>query len=275
MKNLKKWAALGLSFCMIMNYVPAYGAENNLLKYKDTLSTEETVNFSDEQADSANESNLENESNTAAVLNTDVDNTSDEQNTADEVTKDNVAADIQVQSDDRILKSSGKCGENAKWALYSDGTFEVSGSGDMYTYQYVSKDDEVNCGWGSWNDRQKIKKVVIGEGITSIGACSFYECEQLTEVTIPSTVKAIGNEAFRWCPNLVKVSIPDITSWCHIEFENENANPLRFGAYIYVNGVRITDIVVPDGITEIKAYAFAQTSNARQVNRITEIKLQQ
>ena len=58
----------------------------------------------------------------------------------------------------------------------------------------------------------------------------------LTEVSIPSSVKSIGYEAFHWCHNVNKVMIDGLGSWCDIDFENENSNPIQFGADLYING---------------------------------------
>ena len=47
-----------------------------------------------------------------------------------------------------------------------------------------------------------------------------------------------------------------MTAWCKIDFENAYANPLAKGAKLYLNGNEVTDLVVPDGMTEIKGYTF-------------------
>ena len=41
-----------------------------------------------------------------------------------------------------------------------------------------------------------LKKLVIGNSVTSIGNHAFYDCTGLTEITIPNSVKTIGNWAF-------------------------------------------------------------------------------
>ena len=47
-----------------------------------------------------------------------------------------------------------------------------------------------------------LKSVSLEQGVTSIGASAFRDCEALTELHIPSTVQSIGVSAFDGCPNL-------------------------------------------------------------------------
>ena len=98
--------------------------------------------------------------------------------------------------------------------------------------------------------------VTIPEGVTSIGGHAFYGCSGLVSVTIPESVTSIGDYAFDGCDNLEAVYISDLSAWCNIEFENSYSNPLWSAYNLYLNGGLVTDLVLPDGITEIKGYAF-------------------
>lgn len=169
--------------------------------------------------------------------------------------------EIAVQSGE--LLASGTCGENITFKLTKDGVLTLSGSGPMATIEYDWKYYEPKCGWG--NQIRNIKKIVVEDGITSISQYSFYDCENLTEVSIPKSVKAIGYEAFHWCPNISKVMIDGLESWCQIDFENDNSNPLKWGGDLYVNGEKKTQIIIPDGIAEIKPYAFCRTWTSEKV----------
>ena len=52
----------------------------------------------------------------------------------------------------------------------------------------------------SWfSNNSSIKKVVLGDDITSIGSSAFSGCSGLTEVTIPNNVTSIGSSAFEGC----------------------------------------------------------------------------
>ena len=87
--------------------------------------------------------------------------------------------------------------DNAYWALVG-GTLTISGSGDMANYTNA---DEVQ-----WKDSvADIKNVVIGNGVTNVGAYAFNGCENLTSVVIPTGVTQIGDNAFNDCNKLANV----------------------------------------------------------------------
>ena len=60
-----------------------------------------------------------------------------------------------------------------------------------------------------YNDRNKIKTVVIEDGVTSIGNCAFYYCKSLTSITIGNSVTSIGESAFEGCSSLTSITIPN------------------------------------------------------------------
>ena len=91
---------------------------------------------------------------------------------------------------------------------------------------------------------------------TSIMAYAFFSYDSLTSVTIPNSVTSIGDYAFSGCASLSSVNISSIESWCGITFDGTSANPLYNGAKLYLNGEEVTNLVIPDTITEIKSYAF-------------------
>ena len=102
-----------------------------------------------------------------------------------------------------------------------------------------------------------LTSVVIPDSVTSIGDNAFSGCTMLTSVTIGNSVTSIGNNAFYNCCKLISVYYTgDITGWCGIAFSDSYANPLRYSEYFYIDEQLVTDLVIPDSITEIKNHAF-------------------
>ena len=101
-----------------------------------------------------------------------------------------------------------------------------------------------------------LTSIVIPNSVTSIGNSAFYHCAGLTSVVIPNSVTSIRNDAFNYCNRLKEVHISDLAAWCNIDFGSGSANPLSYAKNLYLNGVLLTDVIIPDGVTEIKNYAF-------------------
>lgn len=102
-----------------------------------------------------------------------------------------------------------------------------------------------------------LTEVVIPEEVTEIGAQAFAFCTKLSSINIPKSVAKIGNEAFGECSNLKSVYISDLNAWSEIDFEGFGSSPITtMNATIYLNGEKITEVVIPEGTTEIKPYTF-------------------
>ena len=83
-------------------------------------------------------------------------------------------------------------------------------------------------------------KSVIITGESNIAGSAFYNCTAITSITIGGSVTSIGSRAFYNCTSLTEVHITDLAAWCEIEFSS-----------------LVTELEIPEGITEINAYSFA------------------
>ena len=116
---------------------------------------------------------------------------------------------------------------------------------------------------------------VIPDSITSIGAYAFIGCSGFTSVTIPDGVTSIGPSAFSGCSALKGVYITDLEKWCEFSFGDYSSNPLYYAHNLYLNNKLVTNLVIPESVTSIKAYAFSGCSGFTSVtigNNVTSIK---
>jgi len=111
-----------------------------------------------------------------------------------------------------------------------------------------------------------ITSITLGKNTTSIGANAFRSLLNVKSINIPATVTSVGSDAFNNFGSSyygLKVYVEDLASWCKIDFASNTANPFNClytdKTELYINNVLTTEIVIPDGITEIKNYAFYKT----------------
>ena len=162
------------------------------------------------------------------------------------------------------IVDSGKCGDNVTWELDDAGVLTISGTGDMYNE---------NVPW--YSVRHTIKKIVISDGITSIGDYAFNNCEQVSDISISDSVTNIGENAFANCSNLTSVTIPDgVTRIDMSTFENCSSltsvmiskGVTRIDLCAFKNCSSLTSIIIPEGVTSIDLYVFANCSSLTSIS---------
>lgn len=143
------------------------------------------------------------------------------------------------------------------WSLTKAGTLTISGSGAMQDFGSIEEQP-----WSKYRDQ--IRKVVIGDGVSSIGTWAFGSCGVLSaeiassvevigngafksssiiSVTIPSKVKIIGDSAFQECQNLSSVIISEgVETICQNAFR----------------ATSLTSVTIPASVGEVGAAAFYQ-----------------
>ena len=152
---------------------------------------------------------------------------------------------------------------------FSNGTYKSDYSGDVVIPEQVQYNEKLyrvtsigNCAFFYCSS---LASVTILEGVTSIGGSAFEGCSSLASVTIPESVTSIGGSAFEGCSSLESVNISDLSAWCRIDFESNGANPLNYAHNLYLNGALVTDLVIPEDVSEIKSYAFSSCSSLASV----------
>ena len=156
-------------------------------------------------------------------------------------------------------------------------------------------------GESAFTQCSSLKSVTISNGVTSIGKWAFINTA-LTSVTLPNSVTTIDENAFEYCQKLKTIKfgtgvttvgrdalngctalkniyVSDLAAWCNIDFDlegslsrswDEPANPL----HLFVNNVEVTELTIPDGVTEIKNstfYGFGSLTSVTIPNSVTSI----
>ncbi|MBE6212420.1 MAG: hypothetical protein E7129_04695 [Rikenellaceae bacterium] len=107
--------------------------------------------------------------------------------------------------------------------------------------------------------------IVLDRPFTIIMDEAFYGKKTLRSIVLPNTVTSIGVDAFEFCHKLTRIDITNLSAWCRISFGDNDANPLYYGAKLYLNGSELTDITIPSDITEIKNYTFYNNDSLTSV----------
>ena len=147
---------------------------------------------------------------------------------------------------------SGSCGNNLTWTL-ENGVLTISGTGEMDGYGYYTKKPDgssvTSAPWGEYYEA--IERVVIENGVTSIGNCAFYSCTEIKGASIPDSVESIGRYAFTGCSGLETVTL---------------GNRLKTIEYdTFCDCTSLKSIVIPDSVESIEDDAFSGCSSLETV----------
>lgn len=140
-------------------------------------------------------------------------------------------------------EESGTCGPDLKWHLTDNGVLTISGNGEMNDYSYRNR--------SPWS-KSDIKRIIIGDGVTTIGKYAFADCRVLTSVTIPNNVTTIGEYAFSVCSALTSVTIPNSVT--------------KIGSGAFSNCSELTSVTIPNSVTTIGRAAFSGCFNITQIS---------
>ena len=129
----------------------------------------------------------------------------------------------------------------------------------------------------------QVTEYVIGNNVTSIGDCAFYECSGITSIEIPNNITKIGNGSFYGCSSLTSVTIPNsVTNIGGCAFQAcsgltsvEIPNTVTsIGDYAFSSCSGLTSVTIPDSVSSIGNYVFYNCSGLRSVtigNSVTSI----
>ena len=128
---------------------------------------------------------------------------------------------------------------------------------------------------GTYSGNVNIPATVEYDGVTcnviAIGEYAFSGCT-LSSLTIPTSISTIESYAFS---SINQLHINDLAAWCGIQIGMDGGdNPIAHAEHLYVNGKEVTDLVIPDGVKIINAFAFYRAKMLKTITipgSVTEI----
>ena len=152
-----------------------------------------------------------------------------------------------------------KIGNSGLYWEFKDGTLTITGSGAMPEF-------DLSGSKAPWSGIiAEIRFLVIGSGVTNVGAYAFYGCTALLSVSLPDTVLKIGDRAFYRCILLVVIILPsklvsignEAFFRCEALSELTVGNKLQtIGEGAFENCISLTEISLPKSVTSIGKRAF-------------------
>ena len=191
-----------------------------------------------------------------------------------------------------VADNGGSCGNGVSWS-FDDGILTVSGNGEMYDYAFFDLPP-----WRSY--MSDIEKVIIENGVTSIGNEAFASCNNLTAVEMADSVVTIGSRAFNGCNRLVSVTSSDslkaVEHFNHVttlvddrildsvscelrgNFDNYYVSipngVISIGEEAFADCSKISTVLIPGSVRTIGDSAFARCSEMSAVvikNGVTQM----
>ncbi len=137
------------------------------------------------------------------------------------------------------------CGQQAVWNYEEEnGILTIQGVGAMEDYT-----DPEQVPWNTFI--QKIKTVVIRDGITTVGDYAFAGGSNLQEVSLPGSVEIVGVFSFKGCTELKEIVIP------------EGVRVLASKAFQFCSALR--KVYLPSTLIDVDMRAFGKCESLEEV----------
>jgi len=138
----------------------------------------------------------------------------------------------------------GPCGDGAQWEYSAaDQRLTISGTGAMYRYDVY--------GGAPWKDFE-IEKIVIGDGITTIGTEAFFATKGLLSVEMSDTVETIENSAFGFCGTLRGIRL--------------SRSLITVGAGAFASCSSLSYLLIPASVTSLDPTALSALTGLYSVD---------
>ena len=119
-----------------------------------------------------------------------------------------------------------------------------------------------------------LKKVVLPEGLKTIGVGAFNKCKTLEGINLPDTLTKIEDEAFLGCKALTTITLPAKlktiggSAFCGCPLTNitfaDGSKLTEIGEQAF-KGVPIQTLTIPKGVKKLGSWAFAECKNLKTI----------
>ena len=176
--------------------------------------------------------------------------------------------------------STNSLGSNMNAILYEDGRLVISGNGRMKSWNNTDDTD-----WHQKIYAEKIEKVVIESGVTTIGRYAFINCVNLTEIEIADSITRIGapeieiinaegnKEEQVDANNLVYTVFENCKKLTNINVDTNNENYTSINGILfnkeqteieyYPEGIELETYSIPNTVIKIRKKAFRNAEIGR------------
>ena len=185
-------------------------------------------------------------------------------------------------------------GSNAPWYAYRNQIYSVVVEEGITGLGYAAFSDLSNVttvdlptsltklGAYCFYNCSSLENIDLPEGLQKLEGYSFYGCESLTSIVIPEGVTEITeSRVFSSCNSLTDIFLPatleeitgswmfeaptcitdiyfagTLSQWLNIQFNYYHSAPMQSPCNLYINGEKLTNLIIPDDVTSIPNYAF-------------------
>ena len=106
--------------------------------------------------------------------------------------------------------------------------------------------------WDNPLPGRNARKVILSEGITSIGEYAFNHCQNLKEIVLPASLQTIGAYAFNSCQSLEKLALP--------------AGLQTIDAHAFEECRNLVDITIPDSLQTLGQDCFKNCNKLQLID---------
>lgn len=150
------------------------------------------------------------------------------------------------------------------WKL-EDETLIISGTGKMEDFSEAVNSEGILITTAPWYDVKDCTRIVVEEGVTTIGDYAFWNKTRVRSITLPESLASIGELAFGAGSFLKEINLPDSIAYignnafasCHMLTSIRlPASLKKIEPFTFYRCQSLLEITIPDSVVSIDFHAF-------------------